>query len=200
MNINELHPYQPIVSQNLRSSIKNHLPLVIWLTGYPGSGKSTIANALEFRLVNEYRAHTYILDGDNVRTGLNADLGFSELDRNENIRRVGEVAKLMYDAGLIVINAFISPYQIDRDKTRALFNQNAFWEIFVSCPLELCMKRDPKGLYSKALKGEIKEFTGVNSPYEIPLSPELVIKSDEFGIETCVSQIITLMLKNRIIK
>jgi adenylylsulfate kinase len=200
MTINELYPYQQIVHQSQRSSIKDHLPLVIWLTGYPGSGKSTIANALEFRLVNDYRAHTYLLDGDNVRTGLNADLGFSELERNENIRRVGEVAKLMYDAGLIVINAFISPFQTDRDKTRRLFELNAFWEVFVSCPLELCMKRDPKGLYSKALRGELKEFTGVNSPYEIPLSPELVIKSDQHGIEDCVSQIITLMLENGIIK
>jgi adenylylsulfate kinase len=200
MNMNELHPYQHTIDRSLRSGIKGHLPLVIWLTGYPGSGKSTIANALELRLVNDYQAHTYLLDGDNIRTGLNADLGFSEMDRMENIRRVGEVAKLMVDAGLVVITAFISPFQADRDECRGLFEQDAFWEVFVSCPLEVCMKRDPKGLYSKAIRGELKEFTGVDSPYEIPVSPELVIKSDEFGVEDCVSQIISLMLEKQIIK
>jgi adenylylsulfate kinase len=198
--INDLHPYQQIINQSLRSGIKNHLPLVIWLTGYPGSGKSTIANALEFHLGKDFGAHTYLLDGDNIRTGLNADLGFSEMDRKENIRRVGEVVKLMADAGLIVITAFISPFQADRDRIRGLLKPGTFWEVFISCPLEVCMKRDPKGLYAKALKGVIKEFTGVNSPFEIPLSPELVIKSDEFGVEDCVSQILSLMLDKHIIK
>jgi len=199
MNSNELHPYQHVVHRDLRSSLKNHLPLVIWLTGYPGSGKSTIANALEARLVHEYKAHTYILDGDNIRCGLNADLGFSEADRNENIRRVGELAKLMYDAGLIVITAFISPFQAERNKIRNLFEPDAFWEVFVSCPLEICMKRDPKGLYSKAVNENLQEFTGVSSPYEIPLMPELILNSNEFGIEECVSQIINLIIDKEIL-
>jgi adenylylsulfate kinase len=199
MNSNELHPYQFAVHRELRSSLKNHFPLVIWLTGYSGSGKSTIANALEARLVHEYKAHAYILDGDNIRSGLNSDLGFSEEDRNENIRRVGEVAKLMYDAGLIVITAFISPFQAERNKIRNLFAPNAFWEVFVSCPLEICKKRDPKGLYAKAVIGNLKEFTGVSSPYEIPLTPELILNSNEFGIEECVSELINLMIKKKIL-
>jgi len=132
---NEIHPHQHSVTLEDRSRIKGHLPLVLWMTGLSGSGKSTLANALEYRLVKTYGAHTYLLDGDNVRTGLNAGLGFTEADRRENIRRVGEVARLMYQAGLIVITAFISPYRSDREMVRSLLPPEAFWEVYVSCPI-----------------------------------------------------------------
>ncbi len=157
-------------------------------------------NALELRLVNEWHAHTYLLDGDNVRSGLNAGLGFSEEDRKENIRRVGEVAKLMYDAGLIVITAFISPFQSDRAMVRSLFEPGAFWEVFVSCSLETCMKRDPKNLYQKALAGEISEFTGITSPYEPPQTPEIEFNTDELSVEVCVQRILERMVKKQILK
>lgn len=169
------------------------------MTGLSGSGKSTIANALEYKLVNSYHAHTYLLDGDNIRSGLNAGLGFSEEDRKENIRRVGEVAKLMYNAGLIVITAFISPFQSDRDAVRSLLNPGAFWEVFVSCPIEICLQRDPKGLYKKAMNGGISEFTGITSPYEPPASPELIVETDQYSIDACVEQIITRLIEKKII-
>lgn len=182
-----------------RVRIKGHQPLVIWLTGYSGSGKSTIASALEARLVQDFNAHTYLLDGDNIRTGLNAGLGFSEDDRKENIRRIGEVAKLMVDAGLVVITAFISPFRSDRDQVRKLFHGGEFWEVFVSCPLEICMERDPKGLYSKAVAGQIKDFTGITSPYEEPENPELVVRTDQNSVGECVDQIILRMMEKKII-
>ena len=184
----------------MRSEVKGHDPLVIWLTGLSGSGKSTIANELEYQLVAKHSAHTYLLDGDNIRTGLNAGLGFSDEDRKENIRRIGEVAKLMHDAGLIVITAFISPFRSDRDMVRQLFAPGEFWEVFVACPLEVCKKRDPKGLYVKALKGEIAQFTGINSPYEAPISPELTVESDLHPVDECVSSILTKMKSSGILK
>lgn len=196
----EIHPHQHTVSLENRTQIKGHLPLVLWMTGLSGSGKSTLANALEYRLVHTYQAHTYLLDGDNIRTGLNAGLGFSEADRKENIRRVGEVARLMYNAGLIVITAFISPYQSDRDMVRSLFQPAAFWEVYVSCPIEVCMERDPKGLYQKALDGKISEFTGVTSPYEAPSQPEIQVDTGQLTVDACVDLIITRMLEHQIIK
>ena len=199
MTVNNVHPHQHAVDRGMRSKQKHHLPLVLWLTGYSGSGKSSIANALELRLVEEYQAHTYLLDGDNIRSGLNAGLGFSDADRKENIRRIGEVTRLMYDAGLIVLTAFISPFRADRDQVRNLFEPGAFWEVYVSCPLEVCEKRDPKGLYKKALNGEISQFTGVNSPYEAPTAPELVIDSNKSSLEECVAQLLALMEKKKII-
>jgi len=195
----DLYPHIHMVSLDDRSRLKGHQPLVLWMTGFSGSGKSTIANALEYKLVHTYKAHTYLLDGDNIRTGLNAGLGFSEEDRKENIRRVGEVARLMYDAGLIVITAFISPYRSDRDMVRALLTSGAYWEVYVSCPLETCMERDPKGLYKKALAGEISDFTGVNSPYEPPSEPELQVHTDQLSVDECVEKIITKMLELQII-
>ncbi|MCE5208528.1 MAG: adenylyl-sulfate kinase [Chloroflexi bacterium] len=195
-----IFPHLHQVDQNLRSGLKNQHPVVIWLTGLSGSGKSTIANALEYRLANDYRSHTYLLDGDNIRKGLNAGLGFSDEDRKENIRRVGEVSKILYNAGLIVITAFISPFRADREMVRGMIEPGAFWEVFVSCPLEVCMQRDPKGLYRKALKGEISEFTGITSPYEEPLAPELQVKSDQYSVDECVAQIIGAMLEKQIIK
>lgn len=195
----EIHPHQHTVSLQDRSAIKRHQPVVLWMTGLSGSGKSTIANALEYKLVNSYHAHTYLLDGDNIRSGLNAGLGFSEEDRKENIRRVGEVAKLMYNAGLIVITAFISPFQSDRDAVRSLLKPEAFWEVFVSCPIEICLQRDPKGLYKKAMNGGISEFTGITSPYEPPASPELIVETDQYSIDACVEQIITRLIEKKII-
>ncbi len=199
MNPKEIHPHQHTVTLQDRSTIKGHLPLVVWMTGLSGSGKSTIANALEYQLVNTYRSHTYLLDGDNIRSGLNAGLGFSEKDRRENIRRIGEVAKLMYNAGLIVITAFISPFKSDRESVRALLPTDAFWEIFVSCPIEMCMQRDPKGLYRKAINGGISEFTGITSPYEPPDMPELQVETDKYSVDECVDMIIALMIEKNII-
>lgn len=200
MTQDNIFPHRHSVDRSSRSRLKNQLPIVIWLTGLSGSGKSTIANALEYRLANDYHAHTYLLDGDNIRKGLNAGLSFSDEDRKENIRRIGEVSKILYNAGLIVITAFISPFRADRDMVRGMIDPGAFWEVFVSCPLEICMQRDPKGLYRKALKGEIPEFTGISSPYEEPIAPELLIRSDENSIDECVSKIIEAMLEKQIIK
>jgi len=197
---NEIHPHQHSVSLEERSRVKGHLPLVLWMTGLSGSGKSTLANALEYRLVHTYGAHTYLLDGDNIRTGLNAGLGFSEEDRKENIRRVGEVARLMYNAGLIVITAFISPFRSDRDMVRSLLKPDAFWEVYVSCPIEICMERDPKGLYKKALDGKISDFTGIHSPYEAPDAPEIKVDTGQQTVDESVEIIISRMLEQQIIK
>lgn len=156
-----------------RERLKGHRGLCLWFTGLSGSGKSTLANELEL-LLYQKRIHTYILDGDNIRHGLNKDLGFDEASRKENLRRIGEVVKLMVDAGLVIITAFISPYNQDRDLIREIIDQR-FVEIFVRCDLETCEERDPKGLYKKARAGEVSEFTGISSPYEIPEKPEFII-------------------------
>ncbi len=164
------------VNKAARSAIKHQRPAILWFTGLSGSGKSTIANALE-RSLHARGKHTYVLDGDNVRHGLNRDLGFSDADRVENIRRVAEMAKLMADAGLIVIVSFISPFREERRMAREMMDQGEFIEIFVDTPLEECARRDPKGLYEKALAGKIANFTGITSPYEMPQSPELHLKT-----------------------
>jgi bifunctional enzyme CysN/CysC len=174
-----------------RIRLKGHSPAVFWLTGLSGSGKSTIANALEERL-HAMGVHTYLLDGDNVRHGLNKNLGFSPEDRAENIRRVAEVAKLMVDAGLVVIVSFISPYVVDRDKARALFKENQFYEVFVDAPLEVCKQRDPKGLYKKAEAGLIPEFTGISAPYESPKKPEVHVRTAEKELTECVEKILAV--------
>ncbi len=169
-------------------------PCILWFTGLSGSGKSTIANALERKLFNNGN-FTYLLDGDNVRHGLNKDLGFDDKSRVENIRRVGEVAKLFVDSGLIVLSAFISPYQSDRKLVKELVEDKEFIEIFVDTPLEICEQRDPKGLYKKARKGEIKDFTGIDSPYEAPIKADIHIKNDNISIEKACEQIIDYMIK-----
>jgi adenylyl-sulfate kinase len=194
MNNQDIIPHKHNISQLDRTSIKGHQPAVIWFTGLSGSGKSTIANALEEKLNRDYHVHTYLLDGDNIRKGLNSGLGFSEIDRIENIRRIGEVAKLMIDAGLIVITAFISPYINDREKVRNLLPINTFIEIFIDCPIEICEKRDPKGLYQKARDGKIPDFTGINSPYEKPENPELTLQSDQMSVQHCVQKIIEFLM------
>lgn len=176
-----------------RSAIKPHRPAVLWFTGLSGSGKSTIANLVELALNRDFRAHTYLLDGDNIRAGLNRDLGFSDADRVENIRRIGETARLFFDAGLIVLTAFISPFQQDRDSVRALLPPGGFFEIFVSCPFDLCEQRDPKGLYLKARAGQLKNFTGLDSPYEPPVQPELTLNSASDTPDICARQVIRFL-------
>ncbi|MUZ72862.1 adenylyl-sulfate kinase [Agrobacterium vitis] len=177
------------VRREARAIIKRQHPRVIWLTGLSGSGKSTVANALESQLHSQ-GFHTYILDGDNVRHGLNRDLGFSDTDRVENIRRVAEVAKLMADAGLIVIVSFISPFQADRDMARALMADGEFIEVFIDTPLQECMRRDPKGLYRRALMGEIKQFTGVSSSYEAPQNPDIHLKTTQANPTEMANQVV----------
>ena len=166
-----------------------HRSLVLWFTGLSGSGKSTLAHLVEERLFAKGR-YTYLLDGDNVRHGINGDLGFTEADRRENIRRIGEVAKLFVDAGVIVLAAFISPYREDRDRVRALFAPGEFIEIHVDCQLDICEQRDPKGLYRKARAGELPDFTGIDSPYEEPLSPELTVETGELDVEGSVDRVL----------
>lgn len=190
MASDNIHFQQLKVSQTEREKLKNQKALVIWLTGLSGSGKSTLANALEVRL-NELNKHTYILDGDNLRLGLNKDLGFSEVDRKENIRRVAEVAKLMMDAGLIVITAFISPFRSERKMARDLIGEDNFIEVFLDTPLALCEERDPKGLYKKAREGVIVNMTGIDSPYEKPTEPEI-----NFLPNSKLDEIIELVLIN----
>ena len=177
------------VDRNLRADQKNQQPLVIWFTGLSASGKSTLAGALE-QILTHQGYHTYLLDGDNVRHGLNQDLGFSDEDRQENIRRVGEVAALMADAGLITLTAFISPFASDRQLARDILPPGRFVEVFVDTSLEECKKRDPKGLYAKAERGEIKQFTGLDSPYETPRNPEVRIDGDRTSVAEAVNQLL----------
>ena len=177
------------VGRDRRAAQKNQKPVVLWFTGLSGSGKSTIANAVD-ELLNRNQNHTYLLDGDNIRLGLNRGLGFSEEDRVENIRRIGEVSKLFVDAGLIVLSAFVSPFARDREQVRQLLNDGEFVEVFVDTPLEVCEQRDPKGLYKKARAGDIANFTGISSPYEQPTTPEIHLKTAELSIEGAAQQVI----------
>lgn len=178
-----------------RAQLNGHKGAVLWFTGLSGCGKSTVANAVD-RLLHDRGVHTYVLDGDNVRMGLNKNLGFSPEDRTENIRRIGEVGKLFADSGTIVTTAFISPYRADRDAVRSLFADNEFIEIYVNASLETCERRDPKGLYKKARAGEIRGFTGIDAPYEAPESGELELDSDSYGIEELANQVITYLESN----
>ena len=177
------------LTQAERAKIKNQTPMCLWMTGFSGAGKSTLANALEQEL-NKQGKHTYILDGDNLRHGLNSDLGFSEDDRNENVRRAAEAAKLLVDAGLIVIVGLISPFKKERDWARSLFKDNQFKEIYISTSLEQCEQRDVKGLYKKARRGEVKDFTGIDSPYEVPDNPDVMIDTENRTVDECVHMII----------
>ncbi len=182
-------PHQFSISKEDRMSLNGHNALLLWFTGLSGSGKSTIANAVEKALV-EKMIHTYTLDGDNVRKGLNNNLGFSPEDRTENIRRIAEVANLMIDAGLVVLAAFVSPYQKDRERIRSIVGVKQYVEIFVNTPLEECERRDVKGLYAKARAGEIKNFTGINAPYELPENPDLEIDTTKMTVDEAVSVIL----------
>ncbi len=187
-----LVPYKGRITKRDRQRIKGHKSAILWFTGLPSSGKSTIAHKLEEEL-NKRGIHTYVLDGDNVRRGLNSDLGFSPEDRRENIRRIGEVAKLFVDAGLIVMAAFISPYRESRRFVRNLVEPGEFIEIYVKCPLEVCEARDVKGLYKKARRGEIKDFTGISAPYEEPENPEIVVETDKESVEESVEKILNYL-------
>ena len=180
------------VSKEERSRLKVQKPCIIWFTGLSGSGKSTIANAVESELLR-LQKHTYLLDGDNIRMGLNRGLSFSDEDRVENIRRIGEVAKLFVDSGTIVLTAFISPFISDRMQVRELVDEDEFIEVFVDTPLEVCESRDPKGLYKKARKGEIPNFTGISSPYEAPTNAEIVIKNDGIAVEDAAKEVINYL-------
>ncbi|WP_375152957.1 MULTISPECIES: adenylyl-sulfate kinase [Vibrio] len=187
------------VDKTHRARLKHQSPAVLWFTGLSGSGKSTIAGALEQRLV-ELGYHTYLLDGDNVRHGLCADLGFSEQDRRENIRRIGELAKLMADAGLIVLTAFISPHRAERQRVRALMPEGEFLEVFVNTQLAVCEQRDPKGLYKKARAGELTQFTGIDSVYEAPLEAEIDLPAGEEPVEVLVERCIVALQQRGIIR
>jgi adenylylsulfate kinase len=181
--------HQPSVTQSDREERNRHKGVVIWFTGLPSSGKSTLAHEVE-RLLFDRGCNSYVLDGDNVRHRLNKDLGFSPEDRRENIRRIGEVANLFTDAGVIVLTAFISPYREDRAQARALNEPGRFFEVFCRCSVQECERRDPKGLYRKARSGEIAQFTGVNAPYEDPESPEIVVETEKHSLKQCAEQIV----------
>jgi adenylyl-sulfate kinase len=187
------------VDQQTRAAQKSQEPLVIWFTGLSASGKSTIAGALE-QILTRQNYHTYLLDGDNVRHGLCKDLGFSDEDRKENIRRVGEVAKLAADAGLIVLAAFISPFRSDRRIVRDILPKTQFVEVFVDAPLSVCKERDPKGLYEKAERGEIKQFTGIDSPYEVPEAAEVYLDAGSQDVAASVNQLLEYLHQSGVLK
>ena len=187
--------HQSEIDQAAREELLKQKGCVIWFTGLSGSGKSTVANQVAGHL-HQSGQITYVLDGDNIRHGLNKNLGFSPEDRQENIRRIGEVAKLFADAGLITTTAFISPYRQDRDAVRDIMSPDRFIEVFVDCPLEICENRDPKGLYKKARAGELKGFTGIDAPYEAPQSPELVVNTNELDVAGCTEQVIAYLMEH----
>lgn len=190
--------HEGTISNADRERLLNQKGVVLWFTGLSASGKSTLALSVEERLF-EMGHLTYVLDGDNIRHGLNKNLGFSPEDREENIRRIGEVSKLFADAGVITMTAFISPYRADRDKARALLPEGRFVEIYVKVPIEIAEQRDPKGLYKKARQGEIKEFTGISAPYEEPLNPELVVDTGKLSVEESTDLVLNYLKKKNII-
>ena len=190
--------HEASVDRQARASQRGHSSSILWFTGLSGSGKSTLANAVNAALFERGLA-TYVLDGDNIRHGLCKDLGFSDADREENIRRIGEVAKLFLDAGVIVLTAFVSPFRADRDKARALVADGDFLEIHCAADLAVCESRDPKGLYAKARAGQIKEFTGISSPYEEPEAPELKVDTGNQTLEQCVEQVLAYLSQHGVV-
>jgi adenylylsulfate kinase len=190
--------HHALVTKQDRQRLNKHKSCALWFTGLSGSGKSTLANTVDKKLF-ERGIRSYVMDGDNIRHGLNKDLSFSKEDRKENIRRIGEVAKLFVDSGQIVLTPFISPFREDREMVKNLFSNSEFFEIYVKCPLNVCEFRDPKGLYSKARKGEIHEFTGISSPYEEPLTPDLIIETNLLTIEESAEKIISFLQEKEII-
>ncbi len=191
-------PHEHSITKDDRRKANGHGSVVVWFTGLPSSGKSTIAGEVEKKLAGK-GLKTYILDGDNIRTGLCKGLGFSEEDRAENIRRIGEVSKLFVDAGIITLSAFVSPYRRDRDAVRNLLEDGEFVEVFVRCPVEECEKRDVKGLYKKARAGEIKGFTGIDDPYEEPSNPEIVVNTDEEDVKQSAEKILEHLRNKKIV-
>ena len=190
--------HQASVDRAARAERRGHRSAILWFTGLSGAGKSTLANAVNQALFKRGVA-TYVLDGDNVRHGLCKDLGFSDADREENIRRIGEVSKLFLDSGTIVLTAFVSPFRADRDKARSLVSEGDFIEIFCAADLNVCEQRDTKGLYAKARAGEINEFTGISSPYEAPDTPELSVDTGSANLENCVDQVVSALVSRNII-
>ncbi len=190
--------HRPLVDRRCREKMNGHRSVVLWFTGLSGSGKSTLANAVSAYL-HQHKVQTTVLDGDNVRFGLNSDLGFTHADRTENIRRVGEVAKLFLEAGMIVLTAFISPFHDDRVRARKLFDKADFLEIYCRCPLEVCEERDVKGSYKRARNGEIGNFTGIGSAYETPVSPDLIVDTDLTSLEESVASVLALLRQNGVI-
>ncbi|MGH1427304.1 MAG: adenylyl-sulfate kinase [Arenicella sp.] len=190
---------QQSVTRQQRESLNKHRGAILWFTGLSGAGKSTISAAVEAAL-HERGILTMVLDGDNIRHGLCSDLGFNEIDRQENIRRIGETAKLFMESGVVILTAFISPFRSDRQIARNLVAEEDFSEIYIKCPLEVCEKRDTKGLYAKARKGEINNFTGISSPYEEPENAQLTLNTDALDIQACVDQVIHYCIENNIIK
>ncbi len=191
-NSNNITWHHSTVTKKERQQLNGHKSCVLWFTGLSGSGKSTLANAVDYELFQQ-GLRSYVLDGDNIRHGLNNDLSFRAADRKENIRRIGEVAKLFVDSGQIVASAFISPFKEDRELVRDMFAPGEFIEIFLNCPIQVCEDRDPKGLYRKARIGEIPEFTGISSPYEVPGRPEIIIQTNKHTIEDSVDKIIAYL-------
>jgi len=191
--------HQASVTRQRRNKLNNHRSIVLWFTGLSGSGKSTLAHALEEKLF-QMGCKTFVLDGDNVRHGLSSNLDFSEAGRTENIRRISEVSKLILESGLIVMTAFISPFKKDRNQARKLISNDDFIEIYCKASLEICEKRDVKGLYKRARAGEIKDYTGIDSPYEIPENPELIIDTDKESLGESVSKIYCFLESNGIFK
>lgn len=196
LNMSQASPnviwHHATVTRERRETLHKHRGVVLWFTGLPSSGKSTIAHATEERL-HQMRCRTLVLDGDNIRHGLCGDLGFSERDRAENIRRVGELAKLLVEAGTIVLTAFVSPFRHDRKRARGLLRPGDFLEIYCHCPIDVCEQRDPKGHYQRAREGKIKDFTGVSAPYEEPAEPELVLHTAKLSIEESVEKVLQLL-------
>jgi adenylylsulfate kinase len=190
--------HQPTITQQDREKLFGHKAAALWFTGLSGSGKSTIAHEVENKL-HSLGCHTYVLDGDNVRHGLNADLGFSDSARQENIRRLAELVKLFVDAGTIVLSAFISPFRADRDRARSLLAPGEFFEVYCRCGIAACEERDPKGLYKKARAGQIADFTGISSPYEEPEHPEIIVDTDSATIEDCAQTIIDRLKRDGVI-
>lgn len=187
------------VTRSRREKMNGHGSVILWFTGFSGAGKSTLAHTVEEHL-HGLGCRTFVLDGDNVRHGLCADLGFSVADRVENIRRIGEVSKLFVEAGIISLTAFISPFQSDRKRVRSLVPHGDFLEIYCRCSLEVCEQRDVKGLYKRARAGEILEFTGISSPYEEPENPELVVETDRFSLEACTAQVLAFLRLRGIVR
>lgn len=195
---NNIRWHESLVSRAQREQLNGHKSAILWFTGLSGAGKSTLAHAVEEAL-HRHHCRTFVFDGDNVRHGLCADLGFSAEDRVENIRRVGEMSKLFIEAGVIALTAFISPFLADRERVRALVSPGDFIEIYCRCPLEVCEQRDVKGLYAKARQGLIKDFTGISSPYEPPEHPELVVETGRVPLSDCVEQVLALLRERGII-
>ena len=190
--------HKSVITRGDREKLHKHKSVVLWFTGLSGSGKSTLAHAIEERLYKN-GISTYVLDGDNVRHGLCSDLSFTDSDRVENIRRISELAKLLTDAGIITLTAFISPFKVDRDEARKRMPHGDFLEIYCQCPIEICEQRDVKGLYKKARAGEIPFFTGIDSPYEAPVGPELVINTSDVSLEDSVQEVLNLLMRHGVI-